>query len=889
MAGLSSHGILSWNVSSIRKRESELRHILNSYQPVIALIQETHLYPGLTSPSFPGYNLLRADRQTGKGGGVALLINDRVAYTPINFPNLANAEVSGVRVPAGGADIAICSVYVPPSRGRYKELKAIYERLGNFYITAGDFNAHNTIWGGRTTNLSGQYLEKLLLHLDCRIHLPTSPTRIHPNNPSKDSTLDFCLTHSTLTDVKLTVLPDGSSDHKPILITLPENLTILNPRRVRLLTNWIGIEEDLGQVAWPTSVEANQNSIDNAVQLFTSHIQASMLNNTTGITLKNNYQHLLPKNILKIIKRKRKLKRKFLKRRSPDLKSKLNQINRKIRKALQKWELDRKIEKIKELDDNNKRWKVLRDWSPKPPVVPTLIVDGKSYFTGRDKANIIAQSLYERFSEHPADLRHSLEQDVDKFQLPKVDSNVPTILLSQVAEAIEHGKTKKSPGYDGICYKILRSLNIDALTFITHIFNAITRAQYFPDALKLGIVIVLPKEGKPPSSPQSYRPITLLPTLGKVYEYCFLSYLRLIEERLSIIPPEQHGFRANHSTGTQLARVSETLIRHYNQGKATVMVALDVEAAFDKVPPRYLLYKLSRFGFPDWTIRLLASYFSNRRNRVKVEDDLSDPFILRAGTPQGGLLSPFLYSLYTADIPLHSHSTTTALYADDTLLITSNERPVMAELNSNLALADLEIWLKRWKIKVNGGKSKASFLSHKDPGFTPEVFVASEQVALTTEIKYLGIVFDTGLTWSAQTRICLKTAKQRSAALLNQIRGLPATKETKTLLYLTYIRPILTYGVSAWGGASKSVIDPLIRLERMWIRTILGLGRYTKTSTYLDRAPFPLLTETLTNELQTLYDKTRHHDNPTIRTLGQYRRTDGRRRRYPLQGVAPLS
>lgn len=889
MAGLSSHGILSWNISSIRKRENELRHLINLYQPAIALIQETHLYPGLTSPSFQGYKILRADRQSGKGGGVAIIINDRVAYTPINLQNLTHAEVIGVKVPADGAEVAIVSVYVPPSKGRYKELKTMYERLGQFYVTAGDFNAHNSIWGGQKTNLTGQYLEKVLSNCNCRLHLPPTFTRIHPNDPSKDSTLDLCLTHSTLTNVDIRVLQEGSSDHRPILITLPDSLTIINPRTVKLLTNWTGIAEDLSKVVWPTSVDANKTSIDNAVQLFTSNIQVAMLNNTRGIKLKNNYQHLLPKPIYKLIKAKRKLKRKFLKNRSSHLRLALKQTSRKIRKALQKWELDRKIEKIRELDDQSKRWKILRDWSPKPPKVPTLNVNGKSYFTNKDKAEVLAESLYERFSEHPNDPRFSIEKDVENFQIPAVDGNVPEICPSQVSEAIDAGKSNKSPGYDGICYKILKLLNVEAISYITKLFNAITKVQYFPDALKIGIVIILPKEGKPPDSPSSYRPITLLPTLGKVYEYCLLSFLRLIENRLNILPNEQHGFRTSHSTSTQLARVSETLITKYNQGKATVMVALDVEAAFDKVPLKYLLYKMARLSFPNWTIRLLSSYFTNRRNRVKVEDDLSEPFLLRAGTPQGGLLSPFLYSIYTADIPLQSRNTTTALYADDTLLITASDSPFLAELDTNITLSQLEAWLKEWKIKVNGSKSKACFISQKEHNFNPKVFVASKNIELSDEIKYLGVTFDKNLNWKAQIRVTLKTAKQRSAALLNQIKGLPATTETKTLLYLTYIRPILTYGLTAWGGSPKKTLDPLLRLERMWIRTILGVSRFTKTTTYLDKAPFPLLSTTLTNELQNFYDKTRHHDNPTIRTLGQYGRSYGQRRRYPLQRVSPPS
>jgi len=734
MAVLSSGGILSWNISSIRKRENELRHILNLYQPAIALIQETHLYPGIFSPSFQGYTVLRADRQTGKGGGVAILISDQIAYKPVNLPNITHTEAIAVTVPANGAGVAVVSLYVPPSKGRYKELRAIMGRLGQFYISAGDFNTHNLIWGGQKTNQTGQYLEKLMLHLDCRLHLPPSHTRTHPNDPSKDAILDLCFTHSNLTDIEIEVLQEGSSDHKPILISLPENFTMVSPKNIKLVTDWDGIAGDLGKVVWPTIVEAKKDNIDKAVKILTANIQAAMLNNTKGTNLKNKYRFLVPKPILKLIKRKRKLKHKFLTHRSSDLK--LKQISRKIRKALQQWELERKMEKIKELDDPAKRWKILRDWSPKPPKIPTLKVANNSYYTNKDKADILASCLHEKHTEHPSDPRYSIENEVNNFRIPNVDENVPEMDPSQVSEAIDAGKSNKAPGYDGICYKILKLLNIEAIKFITKLFNSITRLQYFPDALKLGIITVLPKEGKPPDSPSSYRPITLLPTLGKIYEYCLLSNLRIIEKRLNVIPNEQHGFRAAHSTGTQLARVSENLIRNYNQRKATVMVALDIEAAFDKVPLKYLLYKLHCLSFPNWTIRLLSSYFTNRQCRVKVDDELSEPFVLRAGTPQGGILSPFLYSLYTADIPLRSQDTFIALYADDTLLMASNVDPVVAELSCNIALTELEIWLRKWKIKANGSKSKVLFISQKSQNFKPEIFVANKLIELSDEIKY---------------------------------------------------------------------------------------------------------------------------------------------------------
>ena len=231
-----------------------------------------------------------------------------------------------------------------------------------------------------------------------------------------------------------------------------------------------------------------------------------------------------------------------------------------------------------------------------------------------------------------------------------------------------------------------------------------------------------------------------------MYERCILGVLQRIERRLNIIPDEQHGFRTKHSCATQLARVSETLVRGFNQGKYIVMTALDVEEAFDKVPYKYLLYKMSRLYLPDWSIRLLASYFKDRNYRVKIDDDLSYSFTLQAGTPQGGLLSPFLYSIYTSDIPLNLTSTT-ALYADGTLLITAADRLVLAEIDANLALQELETYFTTWKIKVNGLKSKSIVLSQRKINFNPNLFVFNSKITIANSLTYLGVSFDNRITW----------------------------------------------------------------------------------------------------------------------------------------------
>ena len=517
----------------------------------------------------------------------------------------------------------------------------------------------------------------------------------------------------------------------------------------------------------------------------------------------------------------------------------------------------------------------------KPPKIPTLSSNGSQAFTNLDKANLIAESLKTKFTEHPEDNRYSIKNEIDNFRIPKITADAPSITSDIVSFTIDEMKPGKSPGYDGICCKTLKLLDVNAIEYITRLFNSILKLQYFPKAWKSGIVAVLPKPGKPPHCPNSYRPITLLPTIGKVFERCLLEKLLQIEKRLSVLPDEQHGFRKGHSCSTQLARVTDAIIRKYNCGKHIIMTALDVEAAFDKVPHKYLLYKMSKFHFPDWVIVLLHSYFSDRAARVRIEDELSNPLPLEAGTPQGGLLSPFLYSIYTADIPTNPTNTMTALYADDTLQITTTDGPLLAEIDANYALHSLECFLKKWKIKVNGSKSNAIVISQKDKGCNPNLLISGSQINISRQLTYLGVQFDDQLLWDVHTKSMLGKAKRRTAMLISHIKDLPASSETKTLFYTTYIRPILTYGAAAWGGIPRSKMEHLLRFERKWIRIILGVPRYAKRSTYLGNAPFPLLDTMVRNELRRLLDSTYHHNNPTVRQLGTLPVTGGRRR-HPL-------
>jgi len=137
---ITSRGILSWNVCSIRKRESEL-HLLNLFFLAIVLLQETHSHPGVASPSFQGNNFLGWDRANSQRGGVALLIKDDIPYTAIEIKTTKFTEIIAIKIPCNNNEIVVASIYIPLSKGRFKELKGIFNQLGQYYILAGDLNS----------------------------------------------------------------------------------------------------------------------------------------------------------------------------------------------------------------------------------------------------------------------------------------------------------------------------------------------------------------------------------------------------------------------------------------------------------------------------------------------------------------------------------------------------------------------------------------------------------------------------------------------------------------------------------------------------------------------------------------------------------------------------
>lgn len=164
---------------------------------------------------------------------------------------------------------------------------------------------------------------------------------------------------------------------------------------------------------------------------------------------------------------------------------------------------------------------------------------------------------------------------------------------NEVKSIISHFKTSKSPGFDQIQNILIKKLPVRMILLLTIIINSCIKIGYFPDTFKCAKVVPIRKPDKNPNLSSSYRPISLLSCLGKIFERVIANRLNHFVSLNGILPDEQFGFRPQHSTIHQVYRIRDMIIQNKSIRKSTGMVLLDVEKAFDSIWHDGLIFSIS--------------------------------------------------------------------------------------------------------------------------------------------------------------------------------------------------------------------------------------------------------------------------------------------------------
>jgi len=274
-------------------------------------------------------------------------------------------------------------------------------------------------------------------------------------------------------------------------------------------------------------------------------------------------------------------------------------------------------------------------------------------------------------SFHPHDLVVSDSLDVPcPMSLP-----ITSFSPAEVSAVIARLNVRKAPGYDLISGKVLQELPPAAVVLLTTLYNSILRLSYYPLLWKFAQIVMVPKPGKPAQDLASYCPISLLPIPSKVFEKLLLKRLRSDVDLSHLIPGYRFGFRPGHSPIQQAHRVVNEIVTSLEERALCTVVFLDVAQAFDKVWHIGLLYKL-KASLPGPYYLDLQSYLNDRYFQVRYNGVCSDCYEVRSGVPQGSVLGPLLYLLFTADLPTTDY-TTIVTFADDTGLLAVHRDPAV--------------------------------------------------------------------------------------------------------------------------------------------------------------------------------------------------------------------
>ena len=286
------------------------------------------------------------------------------------------------------------------------------------------------------------------------------------------------------------------------------------------------------------------------------------------------------------------------------------------------------------------------------------------------------------------------------------------------------------------------------------------------------------------------------------------------------------------------------------------MASVDFSKAFDSVWHSALFHKLLSLKLPPCFVLWVRSFLSDRRAKVQVGGSHSRSFRIRRGVPQGSVLGPVLFILFvddiTKDLPRDAHA---SLYADDLAIWSSSPDPLKASSVVQSSLTVLETWSNLWRLPLNPKKCESSFFS-TDPHqatFQPRLNLLGFPLLFNPTPKFLGVTFDRTLSFGAHVQsLCSKFYPRHKALRSIATVSWGPTKETLSLLYKAFVRPVLTYASPGWFPfLCNTATNHLEVLHRAACRVITGCLSSTPSSLLLLEAQLPPLKLTL--EHQTLY------------------------------------
>ena len=415
-------------------------------------------------------------------------------------------------------------------------------------------------------------------------------------------------------------------------------------------------------------------------------------------------------------------------------------------------------------------------------------------------------------------LKHSNHPSVIAIKQQNITSSFhfPNTTEDEVRKLISGLDIKKSMGHDLISPKVLKISSPYITPIITKLINTCISNHIFPCDLKLAEVATIFKKSDKLDK-GNYRPISILIIMSKVFEKIFSS--RMTNYFLDIFSPYLSAYRPGCNCEQVLIKFVSIWKKALDENLYFGSVMMDLSKAFDCLPHGLIIAKLNAYGFDSHSCLLIASYLSERMQRVKIGSSRSQWLPLDKGVPQGSILGPILFNVFINDI-LYFISTSVLLnYADDNTLVfcdSSLDNLVNTlSLDSNIAVK----WFVDNGMQANPGKFQA-IISHRHIRSFKSIMINDVPIEPQQSVKLLGVTFDVDLSFNMHIdELCKKAS--RSLNVLKRFSKILSVDNKKRIFH-TFICSQFNYCQTVWHFTSKRKINMMEKIQERALRFVFN-------------------------------------------------------------------
>ena len=296
--------------------------------------------------------------------------------------------------------------------------------------------------------------------------------------------------------------------------------------------------------------------------------------------------------------------------------------------------------------------------------------------------------------------------------------------------------------------------------------------------------------------------------------------------RKNYLYKSQYGFRHNHSTVNAITEFCFNVLQSFDERQYTLSVFLDLSKAFDTIDHTILLSKLDHYGIRGIALDWFKSYLRDRKQYVHYKGSNSNKLNIECGVPQGSVLGPLLFILYTNDLPNRLPNLKSILFADDTTVYVSGNSKANMFVLMKAELDTLIDWFRANKLSLNISKTnyvlfeppKLKMNDDSSPNDCKLTF-GNDKIEEVNSVKFLGIQIDRKLSWGNQFDK-VNNKLSRAVYFLNKVKNVLPHKSMLTLYYSLF-HCHLMYALVLWGTSlCKNLMDKLVIKQKKAIRAV---------------------------------------------------------------------